>query len=63
MGGIFGTPPRAPDPVPVPQIDEFAKRRAEYDALKRRKGRGATILTGSGGVSGENVGKKSLLGG
>ncbi len=69
MGSVFRpSPPPAPAPV-APTVAEVSQSSATsadgYDLRKTKaKGRSATIMTGSKGVSDETItlGKKSLLG-
>ena len=64
MSGIFGgkpdAPPPLPPPPPVPTIDEARLRAENADAMARRRGRRASVLTG-GGVE-EPTAKKTLIG-
>lgn len=73
MGSVFRpSPPPAPTPAPIavsPTVAEVSQSSATsadgYDLRKTKaKGRSATIMTGSKGVSDETItlGKKSLLG-
>lgn len=66
--GLFTKPdvpklptPAAPPPPPTVE-DAGVKAEQDADALKKRRGRAATILTGQDGASAPNVGTKSLLG-
>lgn len=52
-------PPEAPRP---PTIDDAAKARGAEDALRRRRGRAATILTGPQGAGLPTTATKTLLG-
>ena len=75
MGSIFKAPkmPPVPQMTPPPEPDfsaddEAMKKQAEEDekrAALRRKGRRATILTGTGlaDIAEEDLNKKTLLGG
>jgi len=72
MGSVFRPRPPAPPPVPTPvtptvaEVSQSEAANADgYDSRKTKaKGRSATIMTGSKGVSDETItlGKKSLLG-
>lgn len=71
MSGLFSKPktPEAPKPVEMPQapvVDQQAVDREAGDALKRRRGRAATMLTntttGAGAVESGSVATKTLLG-
>jgi hypothetical protein len=73
MGSVFRpSPPPRPTPAPIavaPTVAEVSQSEATsadgYDLRKTKaKGRSATIMTGSKGVSDETItlGKKSLLG-
>ena len=73
MGSVFRpSPPPAPTPAPIavsPTVAEVSQSSATsadgYDLRKTKaKGRSATIMTSSKGVSDETItlGKKSLLG-
>jgi hypothetical protein len=53
MGGLFGSMPQAkvPDPPPPPpQVDESAAAADERQRLAQRKGRLATLFTGTSGA-------------
>lgn len=68
MGGLFGSAPKPPPPLPpVPTPEDPAveqRRRDVRQALKRRRGRGATILTSPlGDTSTPETKRKRLLGG
>jgi len=59
--------PKVPAIPPAPERDDEAIKAAgelaRRDELKRRRGRRSTILTGSGAVSGGEMGRrKTLLG-
>lgn len=69
---IGGSAQKAPDiniPQPIaqpgaPTIDDARLAAEKSDMLRRRRGRAATILTGTtGDTSAVNVGTKTLLGG
>ena len=68
MSGLFGddspTPPLVPPPPPPPPVIEDAAGQAQdaADALRRRAGADASILTGKSGTGSPLVGTKSLLG-
>lgn len=68
MEKIFGggpsipPPPPIPEPPPAPTIDDATKARENEDALRRRKGRAATVLTGSAGAGAPRTATKALLG-
>lgn len=51
-----------PPPPSAPTIDDARRQRETSDMALRRKGRAATILSGSGGVTGETVQAKTLIG-
>jgi hypothetical protein len=66
MGSLFGgsSPdplPPPPPPAPTPTIDEAKRRRESQDAATRRRGRAATVFTGSEGT-GAPVQSKTLFG-
>lgn len=72
MGSIFGggkqsspPPPPPPPPItpppPVPTTDEASMRAESADALAKRRGRRASVLTGDTGVE-EPTKKKTLIG-
>lgn len=51
-------------PAGTPTVDEARMSAEQADLLRRRRGRAATVLTGSSGdTSTVNVGTKTLLGG
>lgn len=69
MGGIFSGPKAPPPPAPIempktPVVDQTIIDRDQADVMRRRRGRAATMLTGSEGgmVSSGNVAAKTLLG-
>lgn len=68
MASLFSTPkipapPPVPAPAPVPTIDDAAVSQRQQDALLKRRGRAATILTGpQGDLSAPPVSAKTLLG-
>lgn len=68
MSGLFGgggsvsTPAAPPPPPPTPRIDEARARREAQDAANRRRGRQASVFTGSEGVGSTPVGTKTLVG-
>lgn len=65
MGGLFGNAPEAPKQTPRPAIDEQAEEEARREAQAGRRGRRATIFTGSQGATPDksNVKRPTLLGG
>lgn len=54
-------PPPAPPP-PVPTIDKARERIDQQDALTRKRGARASVLTGPDGVGATPVGTKTLIG-
>ena len=72
MGSVFRPRPPSPPPAPTPvtptvaEVSQSEAANADgYDSRKTKaKGRSATIMTSSKGVSDETItlGKKSLLG-
>jgi hypothetical protein len=68
MSGIFSKPKMPPPPAPVempkaPVVDQARLDQDRGDALRRRRGRAATVLTEGGGMVGAgSVASKSLLG-
>lgn len=54
--------PQPEAPPKPPTIDEAARRQAEGDAKRRRRGRAATILTGPQGAGTPQTATKALLG-
>ena len=68
MSGLFGggsSPaplPPPPPPTPAPTIDEARKRREATDTAAKRRGRAATIFTGTEGASATPVQSKTLFG-
>ena len=74
MGSVFKPRPPAPPPTPAPiavsptvaEVSQATATSADgYDSrLTKRKGRSATIITGSKGIQDETItlGRKSLLG-
>lgn len=51
-------------PAGTPTVDDARQAAEQADLLRRRRGRAATVLTGSSGdTSTVNVGTKTLLGG
>lgn len=54
--------PNIPAPLPTPTIDDATAKREGTDRMRRRRGAAASILSGSGGVSDQNVAVKTLLG-
>lgn len=66
MGALFSTPkmPAVTSPPPPPTIDDAAVAADQADRLRRRRGAGATLLTGPSGVTtpASSVGKALLLG-
>ena len=69
MGGLFSTPKPPPitplPPVPTPEDPAVDQRRRDVrQALKRRRGRGSTILTSPlGDTTAPQSDRKRLLGG
>ena len=56
-------PAPAPTPTPAPTIDEARANRQKQDDVLARRGRAATVLTGSqGDMSAPATGTKTLLG-
>lgn len=56
--------PQQAIPAGPPTVDEARQAAERGDLLRRRRGRAATVLTGSSGdTSAVNVGTKTLLGG
>lgn len=51
-----------PPPPGVPTIDDAAENQSQRDAMRRRRGRAASILTSPTGVGSTPVGSKTLLG-
>lgn len=67
MSGLFSKPsvPNTPPPVanpPAPTIDTAEQNRIQNDRVLRRRGRAATMLTGTLGAGSPNVATKTLLG-
>ena len=67
MEMLFGSPnvqapPPPPPPPPVPTIDKAAERRQAADALARKKGHAASVLTGPEGVGATPLQTKTLIG-
>lgn len=55
--------PNMPDaPPPLPTIDDAANAQRSRDALRRRRGMAATILTGPSGVPTPPTNRQTLLG-
>jgi len=64
MSGLFGgSKPKIEKPLPAPTIDDAANARESADALRRRKGRAASIITGSDGADTPKTTAETLLGG
>lgn len=64
MSGLFGGyRPKIYKPLPAPTIDDAANAREAADALRRRKGRAASIITGPNGADTPKTTAKTLLGG
>lgn len=64
----FGKKPQTPTPVappPVPTIDDASKARDDSDALRKRRGRAASILAGKSSMATNMVASaaKTLTGG
>lgn len=63
-----GSTPRLQQPQPVPSPPSRSSAEVASEAAKerqriaRKRGRSSTVLTGPGGVTGENVGLKTVLG-
>lgn len=56
-------PPPPPAPTPAPVIDQARQAQQSQDVLAGRRGRAATILTGSqGDLAAPTTGTKQLLG-
>jgi len=68
VGGLFGggqqkaPPPPTVTEVKVPTVDQTQVDRQTSDILRRRKGSGATVGTGSMGSTTGSVAAKTLLG-
>lgn len=66
MGGLFSKPKAPPPPViqevKVPVVDQTQVDRQTMDIMRRRRGAGATIGTGSEGSTSGSVAGKALLG-
>lgn len=68
LGGSKPAPVIAPPPPPppAPSIDQAASRvaaeKAAQDAALRKRGRAASVLTGSEGVADTPIAKKTLVG-
>lgn len=60
MSGLFSPPKITPPPVPT--RDEAKESRQIEDALRRRKGTAATILTSPLGTSAPETATKRLMG-
>jgi len=56
------TPAAPPPPPPAPTIDEAARRRQAADAMSRKRGQAASVLTGPEGVGPTPVQTKTLIG-
>lgn len=52
----------APAVAPTPTYDQAMADQQSMDAVRRRRGRKATILTGYEGVQNETLGYSSVLG-
>jgi hypothetical protein len=68
MSALFSRPkvtvPKAPEPAPVPTIDDAAKQRTEGDRLRRRRGSLGNLMSGPLGVAvpAQNLAQKQLTG-
>lgn len=63
MGGLFSKPKKVrmpPVPEPEPMPESLGETGEEARKMRKRKGRGKTIITGE--LEPEFVGKKRLLG-
>lgn len=56
-------PPKIEPPLPVPTIDDAGKARELQDRLRRRRGRAASVLTGSSGSGLPPTSAAATLGG
>lgn len=68
MSRLFGTPkvpdpPKIEAPPPVPTIDDAGRAREAQDRLLRRRGRAASVLTGSSGSGLPPTSAAATLGG
>lgn len=68
MSRLFRTPatPEIPAPVPpppVPTVDNTTRAREDVDRIRRRRGRSASIFTGSQGAGIPQTSAATLLGG
>lgn len=64
MGSLFGggKPPPPPPPPPVPTTDQARLRAEQSNALARKRGRAASVLTGPTGVDTPPTSKPTLIG-
>lgn len=68
MSALFSKPkvnvPAAPEPAPVPTIDDASKQRTEGNRLRRRRGSLGNQLSGPLGamVPAQNLAQKQLTG-
>lgn len=64
MGSLFNpkTPAAQAAPPPPPMADQATVDREALDLARRRRGRAATVLTGSEGSSSGSVATQALLG-
>lgn len=66
FGGKAKKPEKPKEAVqpPVPTIDEAKEREVETDRARRRRGAGASLLTGEGGLRGQlgRIGAQILSG-
>lgn len=65
MSGLFGSKPKAPDPVRMPVADDAAAKAAaerQRLAMQTRGGRSSTILSRQSGGAGTGAYGNSLLG-
>lgn len=59
--GLFKKP-KIPAPAPAPTRDDVARQAIKEDALRKRRGGAADILTGAGGAEAAAPGVKTLVG-
>jgi hypothetical protein len=69
MSAMFRRPkvsvPQAPEPAPVPTIDDAARNLTETRRIRARRGMAGNVMTGPMGlaVPAQNLGQKTLTGG